>query len=76
MQETKADVIENDLRKKYRFIITVKDKQGNIFEVLVFIKADMQTSFLYFYNEHISHYENIKNACDKIDKEIVNLFRK
>ena len=67
---TKADVIENDLRKKYKCITTVKDKQGNLYEILVYIKTDMQVTFLFLYNEYISYYENINNACDKIDKFI------
>lgn len=71
-----ANEIEETLRHKYKCLITIGNKSGTLYHVFIYIKTDMQEEFLFLYNEFSSYKENIQNLCEKIDSEIVSLFRK
>lgn len=71
-----ANKLENILRNLYKCIINVKNKSSNLFQIRIYIKCEMEIEFLYLYLEDYSIEENIENLKRKIDKVIVNLFRK
>lgn len=74
--ESLINQIENDLLKNYKCIINVKYKSGSLIDVYIYIRQDLQVSFLYLLDNKVSYSKNLYDLSNKIDKEIVNLFRK
>ena len=71
-----SNKLEEILYDVYKCIVNVKNKSGNLFEIRVYIKHEMEVEFLYLYLEEFNIDENVDNLKAKIDKEIINLFRK
>lgn len=71
-----ANNLEEILQKVYKCIINIKNKSSNLFQVRIYIKHEMEVEFLYLYLEEYNLDYNIDNLKKKIDKEIINLFRK
>lgn len=71
-----SNKLETILKDIYKCIVNVNNLSGNLFRIRIYIKYEMQVEFLYLYLEDYNMESNIDNLKEKIDKEIVNLFRK
>lgn len=67
--------INKILHNCYNAIITV-DKHLNFLMCRVYIKETMQVEFPFYYDNNYTFIGNINNLKDKIDSEIIKLFKK
>ena len=70
------DEIEEKLNEIYNLYIDVKFTDSRLYDVYVKINSEKAFCIPFLYDARSTFEANIANIRSKIDKEIVNLFRK